>query len=84
MHPVVIVFGICALACVIGHVAILHSVIRSRSTVADSNVPRPRAMREVIWALVPAIVLAFVLTATWIRVSDNAAAKPKAMMKVAR
>jgi heme/copper-type cytochrome/quinol oxidase subunit 2 len=84
MHPVVVVFAICALACIIGHVAILLSVIRGRTSVADSNVPRPRAMVEVVWALIPAIVLAFVLTATWIRVSDNSAAKPKVMMKVAR
>lgn len=48
------------------------------------NVPRPRTMVEVVWALIPAIVLAFVLTATWIPVSDNSAAKPKVMMKVAR
>jgi heme/copper-type cytochrome/quinol oxidase subunit 2 len=83
MHPVVVVFAICALACVIGQVAILLSVIRGRTSVADSNVPRPRAVVEVVWALIPAIVLAFVLTATWIRVSDNAV-KPKVMMKVAR
>lgn len=84
MHSAVLVFGICALACVVGHVAILLSVVRGRSAVANSNVPRPRAIVEVIWALVPAIVLAFVLTATWMRVRENAAAKPAVIMKVAR
>jgi hypothetical protein len=34
MHPVVIVFGICALACVVGHIAMLLSVVRGRSRYA--------------------------------------------------
>jgi heme/copper-type cytochrome/quinol oxidase subunit 2 len=38
---------------------------------------------EIVWALIPAIVLAFVLTATWVRVHDNAKT-PGVLMKVAR
>jgi hypothetical protein len=39
-----------------------------------------------VWALIPAIVLAIVLTATWARVRDNAARTPRpdVMMKVAQ
>jgi heme/copper-type cytochrome/quinol oxidase subunit 2 len=84
MSAVVIVFGICALACVVGHVAILLSVLRARSSASDANVPRPRTAIEVVWALVPAVALAFVLTATWVQVRANAVHKPNVMMKVAR
>jgi heme/copper-type cytochrome/quinol oxidase subunit 2 len=84
MYPVVIVFGICVLACVVGHIAILLSVLRARSSAPDANVPRPRTVIEVVWALVPVIALAFVLTATWVQVRANATHKPDVMMKVAR
>jgi heme/copper-type cytochrome/quinol oxidase subunit 2 len=84
MYPVVIVFGVCALACVVGHVAILLSVLRARSSASDANVPRPRTAIEVVWALVPAVALAFVLTATWGQVRANATHKPNVTIKVAR
>lgn len=78
------VFAICALACLLGHAAILHSVIRSRSARVNAGVPRPRLLVEIVWALVPAIALAFLLTATWDRVRDHATPKPAVMMKIAR
>lgn len=84
MSAAVLVFGVCVVCCVVGHVAILMSVLRRRATVVDTNVPRPRTSTEVIWALIPAIVLAFVLTATWVRVRDRAAPEPAEVMKVAR
>jgi heme/copper-type cytochrome/quinol oxidase subunit 2 len=84
MSVAVIVFGICALACVVGHVAILVSIVRTRSASGDANMPRPRPIIEIVWALVPALVLAFVLTATWVQVRANATHKPVMMMKVAR
>ena len=40
----------------------------------------PRALVEIVWALIPAIVLIFLLTATWIRVRENAKPKPGMMM----
>jgi len=80
----VLVFVLCAACCVLGHVAILRSVVRGRATHADSGVPRPKLFVEIVWALVPAIVLAFLLTATWARVRDNAARKPGVIMKVAQ
>jgi hypothetical protein len=39
---------------------------------------------EVVWALVPALLLAFLLTATWVRVRDHSTPKPGVMMKVAQ
>jgi len=86
MHPAVLTFAICAVACVVAHGAILASIVSRRSTQPPppAGVPRPRMLAEVVWALIPAIVLIFLLTATWIRVRDNARPKPGMMMKVAQ
>ena len=85
MNAYVIVFVICAVACVVAHVAILRSVVRSRATAPDPGVPRPKLLVEVAWALVPAIALAFVLTATWARIVDRSGApEPNLLMRVAR
>jgi hypothetical protein len=80
-----VVFAVCVAACVVAHVAILRSVLRARSVAADPGVPRPRLLVEVAWALVPAIALAFVLTATWSRVQENdGPPKARLLMRVAR
>ncbi|MEX2178408.1 MAG: hypothetical protein WD801_06840 [Gemmatimonadaceae bacterium] len=81
-----VVFVTAAVLCAVGHIAILLSVVRSRAAVAvaDPNVPRPRLGTEVFWAIVPALILALVLTATWTRVRDSAAQRPAEIMKVAR
>ena len=79
-----LVFVVCAACCLVGHVAILHSVVRTRSAAANPGLPRPRLLVEIVWALVPAILLAFLLTATWARVRDRATPKPDVLMKVAR
>jgi heme/copper-type cytochrome/quinol oxidase subunit 2 len=89
MTAPVVVFGICALACLLAHAAILMSVVRRTSTgerpaPAHSSVPRPRLLSEIAWALVPAVALALVLTATWERVRDQGTPKPAEIMKVAR
>lgn len=84
MSAAVIVFVVCVAACVVAHIAILHAVIRSRATVASgAAVPRPNLIVEIIWALVPAVVLAFVLTATWARIRERPAAPP-VIMRIAR
>jgi heme/copper-type cytochrome/quinol oxidase subunit 2 len=83
MSAAVIVFVIAVVASLIAHVAILASVVRRASRVEDANVPRPRAMTEIIWALIPALVLALVLTATWSRVRERAP-EPAAVMKIAQ
>lgn len=85
MRAEVIVFGGCVAACVVAHVAILRSVIRARATAPDPGVPRPRLLVEIAWALIPAIALAFVLTATWDRVQDRSGTPaPSLLMRVAR
>jgi heme/copper-type cytochrome/quinol oxidase subunit 2 len=79
----VIVFAVAAAMCAVAQVAILASVIRRRSSVVDSHVPRPRAAAEIVWAIVPAIALAFLLTATWQRVREHGAPMPADVSKVA-
>ena len=84
MSLAVPVFVACVVCCVVGHVAILVSVVRRRSAPVSADVPRPRPVVEVLWAVLPAIVLALLLTATWGRVRDAATPKPGVMMKIAR
>jgi heme/copper-type cytochrome/quinol oxidase subunit 2 len=84
MSTAVIVFAVSAAACLVAHVAILHAVVRSRTRIAsDAAVPRPNLLVEIVWALVPAIVLAFVLTATWAKIRERPASPP-AIMRLAR
>jgi heme/copper-type cytochrome/quinol oxidase subunit 2 len=84
VRVVVVVFALCATCCVVGHVAILHSIIGRRSATVEPGVPRPKVFAEIIWALIPALALALVLTATWGRVRDHETPKPGVMMKVAQ
>lgn len=79
------VFAVCAVACVVAHLAILRSVIRARVAVSDPGVPRPKLLVEVAWAILPAVALAFVLTATWARIQErDAASPPSPLMRVAQ
>jgi len=83
MSAAVIVFVLCVAACIAAHVAIIRSVVRSRAGIASENaMPRPNLFVEIVWALVPAIVLAFVLTATWAKIRERPA--PPAIMRVAQ
>ncbi len=84
MRAAVVVFVICALACIVAHAAILVSVVRRRSAAVTNAVPRPRLAIEVVWALLPAIALAFVLTATWARLNRPDTPAPDLIMKIAR
>ena len=84
MQPAVAVFLVCAVACVVAHVFILVSVVGRRANTASPAVPRPNLIVEVLWALLPAIVLALVLTATWQRVQERSQNKPGMMMRVAQ
>ena len=87
MRAAVVVFVIGVIACAVAHVAILVSIVRrprpAASEVAE-HVPRPRQLVEVMWALVPIVALALVLTATWSRVKNNATPRPDVMMKIAK
>ena len=82
MSAVVAVFVVCVACCVIGHAAILRSVIRSRVVPADASVRRPRLAVEIVWAVIPAIALAILLTATWARVRANDVPTPGVLMKL--
>lgn len=84
MNAGVIVFALCALACVVGHIAILQSVVRKGTSQVDTGVPRPKMLVELLWAIIPIIALALVLTATWARVRDHARPRPDMIMKVVR
>jgi heme/copper-type cytochrome/quinol oxidase subunit 2 len=83
MRASVLVFVACAGAALVAHLAILASVLRQSPDAADPGVRRPSRAAEIIWALVPLVALAFVLTATWDRVRDREE-RPTEVMKVAR
>ena len=84
MSSAVIVFLVCVVACAVAHVAILVSSVSARAAAESAaKVPRPRALVEFIWALVPILALALVLTATWSRVRDRGHRHPPETMKVA-
>jgi heme/copper-type cytochrome/quinol oxidase subunit 2 len=80
----VLVFLVCVIACIVAHSAILLSVVRNRAAAIEPGVPRPRRIVEIVWALIPALALAFVLTATWGRVASTRVPKPDLMMKIAQ
>lgn len=86
MSAAVVVFAVCAAGCIVAHLAILRSVVRHRTAAAAdaSGIPRPNMLVEIIWALVPMIALAFLLTATWNRVQERAHGTAPEMMKVAQ
>jgi heme/copper-type cytochrome/quinol oxidase subunit 2 len=84
MSAAVLVFIAATVACLVAHAAITISVIRRASSTVDPNVPRPKLLIEVVWALLPALVLAFVLTATWNRVRENAKTDAQPVLKIAQ
>ena len=84
MRAAVVVFALCAVACLAGHIAILRSVVRSRSATADSGVPRPKLAIEILWALVPAVALLILLASTWPVVERNTEREPGVVMQVVR
>jgi hypothetical protein len=86
MRATVLVFVLCAVACFVAHVAILRSVLRTGGGDAptEPGVPRPRLGVEIVWAIVPMLALALVLTATWARVRSDPVPPPESIMEVAR
>jgi hypothetical protein len=80
----VVVFLVCVVAAAIAHIAILVSSVSARVAAnASSTVPRPRALAEFLWALLPILALALVFTATWTRVRDQHLHPPE-ILKVAK
>lgn len=82
MRAQVLVFIVCAIACVVAHSAIVVSTLRARTS-GDPAIPRPRMFVELIWALLPVLALAFLLTATWSRISARERDRLEPVMKVA-
>ena len=61
-------FWIAAVACVIAELAILRSTFMARRVHKSELVPSASPRGELAWAVIPAIVLGIVLTATWQKV----------------
>lgn len=60
------IFGIAAVACAVAQWFILRGTLAAPATpAAGSAVPAARRRAEIVWAVVPAIALAWVLVATW-------------------
>ena len=62
------IFWIAAVACVIAELAILRSTFAARSTKQSELVPTASPRGELAWAIIPALALIVVLTATWQRI----------------
>ena len=65
------IFWIAAALCVVAEIAILRSMLRGsriadpdRSSAVHAEVPRARAVSELIWAVLPAIGLVVILVLT--------------------
>ena len=83
MNAAVIVFVVCAAACLVAHLFILRSVVRRPAPSGDTPVPQPNLIVEIVWAVVPAVILAFVLTATWSKIQQRGGTPP-VIMRIAR
>jgi len=62
------IFWIAAVACVIAECAILRSTFAARSAKQSELVPTASPRGELVWAIIPALALVVVLTATWQRI----------------
>ncbi len=61
-------FWIAAVACVIAQLAILRSTFTARHANKSELVPSASPRGEFAWAIIPALALVVVLTATWQRI----------------
>ena len=62
------IFWIAAVACVIAELAILRSTFAARGVNKSELVPSASPRGELAWAIIPAVALGVVLTATWQRI----------------
>lgn len=62
------IFWVAALACVVAEFAILRSLIAQPRAQHSNLVPAGSPVTELIWGIVPAIALAFLLFFTWRRI----------------
>ncbi len=63
-----IIFWIAAVACVVAEIAILRSTFVVRRATKSDSVPSSSQTGELVWAIIPAVALSFVLVATWQRI----------------
>jgi heme/copper-type cytochrome/quinol oxidase subunit 2 len=68
-----IIFGVAALTCLIAQVAIVRSVLRPHGRTQTVRVPRSRPFMEIVWVVLPAVVLASVLVITWRTIRSESA-----------
>jgi heme/copper-type cytochrome/quinol oxidase subunit 2 len=61
-------FWIAAAACVVAEIAILRSTYAARRVVRSDLVPAASRGGEITWAIIPALMLMFLLAATWRRI----------------
>jgi heme/copper-type cytochrome/quinol oxidase subunit 2 len=61
-------FWIAAVACAIAELAILRSTFLARRAKKSELVPSASQRGELAWAVIPALALSLVLTATWQRI----------------
>jgi heme/copper-type cytochrome/quinol oxidase subunit 2 len=62
------IFWIAVFACVIAELAILQSTFAARSAKKSTLLPSGSPRSELVWAILPGLALAVVLTATWQRI----------------
>lgn len=65
------IFWVGALCCALAEIAILRSLIAQRRTQHSNLVPAGSPVSELIWGVVPAIGLAFLLLFTWRRIQQR-------------
>jgi heme/copper-type cytochrome/quinol oxidase subunit 2 len=61
-------FWIAAIACAVAELAILRSTFAARRANKSEMVPSASQRGELAWAVIPALALVVVLTATWQRI----------------
>jgi heme/copper-type cytochrome/quinol oxidase subunit 2 len=62
------IFWIAAVACVVAEIAILRSTYAGRRVEQSDLVPSSSLGGEITWAIIPAVMLAFLLATTWRRI----------------
>jgi heme/copper-type cytochrome/quinol oxidase subunit 2 len=79
MPSFTLLFLVAAAICVVSQVALVRSGLRARP---ESTPDRSSRLKEVAWAILPAIVLGVVLVATWRAISPGAQTTPSQSISV--
>lgn len=68
-----VIFWIAALLCVVAEIAVLRSTYFARGAEKSTLVPAARRGGEITWAIIPAVALLVLLTATWQKIEARGA-----------